>query len=209
MSDKMAIWKSLLMFLLVIVIIAGVAYILFPSTFESKLSNRKANNIVYATPPHVQISADLTDTTGWKTYSNSKYGYTFQYPSALDISATDDIQDVVANQSNGIDGSISAIKVHVTINQPVYEFNNMYAVSENSVVKKTGTINIIKVKNITIDNAKAVSYKYETILSDSGIQKVTTYGTLINNGNIIIDISSWGEDDKMYIALLPTLRLTK
>ena len=209
MKDNGMGWRIALKVIFPILLVTTVSYILFPSTFESKLSNRKANNIVYATPPHVQISADLTDTTGWKTYSNSKYGYTFQYPSALDISATDDIQDVVANQSNGIDGSISAIKVHVTINQPVYEFNNMYAVSENSVVKKTGTINIIKVKNITIDNAKAVSYKYETILSDSGIQKVTTYGTLINNGNIIIDISSWGEDDKMYIALLPTLRLTK
>ena len=209
MKDNGMGWRIALKVIFPILLVTTVSYILFPSTFESKLSNRKANNIVYATPPHVQISADLTDTTGWKTYSNSTYGYTFQYPSALDISATDDIQDVVANQSNGIDGSISAIKVHVTINQPVYEFNNMYAVSENSVVKKTGTINIIKVKNITIDNAKAVSYKYETILSDSGIQKVTTYGTLINNGNIIIDISSWGEDDKMYIALLPTLRLTK
>lgn len=207
MLDKITIGKSLLMFFLVVIIIGGVAYILFPSSFDSKLSNRKMNGVVYATPPQVNMSADLTHTANWKTYTNTTYNYSIRYPSELDLSATDTVQDIVANQSNGINGSVTAIKVHITVNQPVYEFDKLYAASENEVVQKTQNIHIIKVKNLTVNNVKAVSYKYETILPDSGIQKVTTYGTLIKKDQAVIDISSWGEDSIIYNAILPTLKL--
>ncbi len=207
MYDNKLIGKSLLMLLLLALIIGGVAYILFPTTFESKKPGRKNNSIVYSIPPHVSVAADLTNTQEWKTYSNAVYKYRLSYPPQLDIVATDAMQDLVANQSNGPNGSVLAIKVHISVNQPVYDYKQMNIAAENTIVKRAGYNTIIKVKNTKIEGYDAVAYRYETVLPDSTIQKITTYGTLIKKNSNVIDISSWGDDSSIYNAVIPTLKL--
>lgn len=209
MFDKSVILKSLLILFLLFVIIVGVAYILFPSQFESKLANNSVNSHTYITPPHINITSDLQNQKDWKSYTNETYKYSYKYPSGLDMNRDGNFEDIIANQTDSVSGEITAIKAHITINDPDFDYSRMRLVDNNSTIKHIGNITIYKVKNRSINGYDAVEYKYETVVPELNTKKATSFGTLVNMKEYILNISSWDEDLSVYNAILSTLKKTK
>jgi len=130
-------------------------------------------------------------TTDWKTYRNTTYKFSFDYPSILKVvSNSDSVIDLVEQNTEKKNITPSDIKVRISVDQTSRNFNKIYSALNNTVISEEQhalSATFTKVKNRMVDGYKAVDYTYN--VPGNQTSKSYTRGTIINKNGTLIEIS--------------------
>lgn len=137
------------------------------------------------------------DTANWKIYKNTKYGFSFKYPSSLELFRDGDFTATFYDEKyKDKDFRVVPVKFSISANDRGRDFEKLYAAKENSIIiGETANIGekVIKIKNLFLDKQKAVQY---------ATSSSNTYGvwTLTKKDNIFIEIYTNGttEDFELF-----------
>lgn len=202
MIDNGIRWHLTLALFFLLLLIGSAFYILFPHALQ--VQNNQNSAIVYANPPSVELNSDIRDIQNWKTYKNYMYNFSFSYPEELEVLESGPTIDVTASHNLAGSGSTTAIKTHITIDAPVYDFNKLYNESEGYTLELSDRAKMRKVKNILFKGYKGLEYVYETSLGDQK-KPYISYGTMIQQNTHIMDVNSWSNDTSIYKDILSTI----
>jgi len=105
--------KVLIVIILVLVVGSTTAYLLGtrqnqPNAFSQPIPSLQVPSGTRFSPTIVQpslttlpTSMDQTTTTGWQTYTNNKYGFSFDYPSKYSVTTANDLGVGLVDKANG------------------------------------------------------------------------------------------------------------
>jgi hypothetical protein len=144
-----------------IIIIVVVAVVLFGGVFAYQY---------FATKSKPKVVQTQTQTAGWKTYTNTQYGFKFSVPEWVDK----------YNSGSGIYDAYNIIGIGVGVlskNQSMQDYINQSLISQGIIDRSSS-------KNIVIDGRNGIRVDYESISSPaSGLQ--TDIYVPLNSGNIL------------------------
>ncbi len=95
---------------IILLLAGGAAYYFLPqltTLYDKYFGASESTNLLPYTPPVTDVNSEnpaipnpteATSTEGWKTYTNDKYGFEFQYPADMNIIPVEEGQVNLANQ---------------------------------------------------------------------------------------------------------------
>lgn len=177
--------QKLLLFGVIILVLVGMGtYVL--GTKKSQPTQTNTSNSISITPTAVQSNDTLSETANWKTYTNTKRGYTFKYLPSYSLKETEksstNFEDVsleknVSVTSGGGFGGGNTLKTGVVIS---YTFLPSKDISEKALKSEFGSSIIIK--QILLDQKNAIEITNSTaqnfgrrifVTLSSGILKIS------------------------------------
>ena|SRR3989344_543371 len=173
------------------------------------------NKQVSVQPASAPIPTSIADqTTNWKTYTNSQYGFEFKYPSSWQVDES--------VQKSTVFGDLPTIKVTDTMNSAAVEGSNINPFWEVTYTKDTfGTIDKYMSKYIQIIQAlpKSVTKEIDSHTTyhvegptPPGVQD---FYVVFTNGYVFNLLGPkalfWAGNDtqKIVTQILPTFKFTK
>lgn len=161
-----------------------------------------------APSPTPSPSPALTDTeeiSNWKTYTNTRYGYSFKYPQDLYLKTPSAVENTVTFLFEKYRGQTLIDQPEFGISastdgKPLEELVN----SIKAIAKQTGQV--VSFQEIKLEGERA--YRNENIIKDNPMSNITT---LVNHNNISYKItlfySEMTEKQKsLYDQILSTFR---
>lgn len=137
-----------------------------------------------------------TTNSDWKTYTNTTYKFSLNYPYTLKVSSNGDFAaDLIDQNIEQKDITPSNIKVRISVNQSSKNFEKIYSAPNNSVISEEQhalDATFTKVRNRMIGGFKAVDFTYD--VPGNQTEKSYTKGTIIDKNGILIEISSWASE---------------
>jgi len=197
-----------------VLIYGVVAVLLYGGIYYFVLSKNKSNPYSYNTSPSptqsVQKPSPTTDpTANWKTYTNTKYGYTFKYPNPWTENCSKDIsQNSPLSQSvivcpeayptgpfGGIPAYFNVTVESKKIGETAQDIKKLKE-KENPSIKE---VSVPKIANYDV----AASY-----FEGAGIPNATVYLVKNPSDTTYMNITGDGIDENIYNQILSTFKFT-
>ncbi|QQG44672.1 MAG: hypothetical protein HYW86_02040 [Candidatus Roizmanbacteria bacterium] len=177
---------------LVLVLVVGAgSYYFGQRSVKVTKENVSTNSTVSPTiKKGSSITIENTDeTSSWKKYKSSKYGYSFKYPENWILSKPDDeVQNFYLNQAFADRGGPGGIFSVVNLEKELMELN-VNSKDPIGTRKETGDkIFVTKVQNINLDGKSGFRYKQE-VMSGSQTDAQPEIGAFVNLENKAIKIT--------------------
>ena len=175
-----------------IIIIVVVAVILFGGVFAYQYFVTQKQQIQTAGLPVQSQQA----TEGWKTYTNTKYGFEFKYPTGVNVSAFQpgDPNTVLGLQISGLGNGLIFVGETADGNKTLQETKNQFIATRG--VAGVDPETKLVMKDFFIGNSPAISVSFtDVVVGDNGKKSATPQviiQTFKNNYYFVMEASTAG-----------------
>jgi hypothetical protein len=149
----------------------------------------------------IQVS---NQTAGWKTYTNTKYGFSLEYPSDWQIDtskyADTDLALAKSQDPNGLDGGDFSFYLSVDGEYHTGTVTEFFAQEKNTMKQESNY------KEISIGGYPGIFYNYEQTVQNPGSSH---YEFVKDNHYFNISFAYNGKSDGVGEKILSTLQFTK
>jgi len=157
------------------------------------------------TPADETVEPALSEVEGWKTYTNSEYGFEIKYPSTYIVRNGKPNSDFVANYviDNGQAASSVAYSIWIRDNISSFEILKSVMQTTDTTIPLPGA----EIKEVLLGGQKAVRFSYDAY---AGGYTGTVYntGVLLKNGLAAILSMEENANEAEYFNILSTFKFT-